>query len=224
MEWSLDRRAGQGRRGSDGRDVLAMRGLLHDLGHELTTLSYLAQAVRGDPALPSGSRARMELVSLEVSRLTDIVTHALTGGDATDPVDVRAMASQVTRLASAASGTEVVLRAGPAVRIKVSPTLLWRALTNVVDNAARAAGRAGRVEVVIGRAPRTVIDVIDNGPGFGQGPPGVASLGLRVAASLLESVGGALEVHAPPAGGTRVRIALPGRPATPARAGAGLTG
>src|SRR5260370_10241114 len=97
MEWSLDRRAGQGRRGSDGRDVLAMRGLLHDLGHELTTLSYLAQAVRGDPALPSGSRARMELVSLEVSRLTDIVTHALTGGCAPHPPFVPGKARHVYR-------------------------------------------------------------------------------------------------------------------------------
>ncbi len=224
MEWPLDRREGQGRRGSDGRDTLAMRGLLHDLGHELTTLSYLVDAVRREPAPPGDSGVRMELVSLEVSRLIDIVTDALSGGDAAGPVDVRAMASQVTRLAGAAYGTQVVLLPGPAVSIEVSPTLLWRALTNVVDNATRAAGQAGRVEVVIGQASRTVIDVIDNGPGFGSGPPGMASLGLRVATSLLESCGGALEVHSPAAGGTRVRIALPGRAATTKRIGAGASG
>ena len=133
------------------------------------------------------------------------------------------MASELARLASAASGTPVVLRPGPAVNIKVSETPVWRALANVVDNATRAAGEAGRVEVVIGQASQTVIDVIDDGPGFGNGPRGTASLGLRVATSLLESCGGSLEVHSPAAGGTRVRIALPAAAAatTRARAGAG---
>ena len=37
---------------------------------------------------------------LEVSRLLEIVRHALSGTEATDPVDVRAMASEVARLAS----------------------------------------------------------------------------------------------------------------------------
>jgi signal transduction histidine kinase len=220
MGWSLDRREGQGRRGSDVRDTLAVRGLLHDLGHELTTLSYLIHAVRDEPVLPGDSDIRMELVSLEISRLIDIVTNALTS-EAADPVDIRAMASQITRLASAAYGAHVVLLPGPAVSVQVNPSLLWRALTNVIDNATRAAGQDGRVDVVVGQAPRTFIDVIDDGPGFGNGPPGVASLGLRVATSLLESCGGALEVHSPTTGGTRVRIALPGQGDTDTRAGAG---
>jgi len=207
---SLDRRRGTSRRASDGRDTLAIRGLLHDLGHEMTTLSYLVEAVRGDPALPGDSGARMELVSLEVSRLLEIIRQALSGAGATDPIDVRAMASELARLASAASGTPVALRPGPAVNIKVSEALLWRVLANVVDNATRAAGEAGRVEVVIGQASQTVIDVIDDGPGFGNGQRGTASLGLRVTTSLLESCGGSLAVHSPAAGGTRVTIALPG--------------
>ena len=90
-------------------------------------------------------------------------------------------------------------------------TLLWRALANVVDNATRAAGQAGRVEVVIGQASQTVIDVIDDGPGFGNGPPGTASLGLQVvdiAARILRRQP-ARCIH-PRRVGTRVRIALPG--------------
>jgi signal transduction histidine kinase len=221
MGWSLDRREGQGRRGSDIRDMLAVRGLLHDLGHELTTLSYLIHAARGEPVLPGDSDIRMELVSLEISRLIEIVTNALSGGEAADPVDVRAMASQITRLASAAYGAHVVLLPGPAVRTQVNPSLLWRALTNVIDNATRAAGQEGKVEVVVGQAPRTFVDVIDDGPGFGNGPPGVASLGLRVATSLLKSCGGALEVHSPTAGGTRVRITLPGHGDAATHEGAG---
>jgi signal transduction histidine kinase len=223
MEWSLDRREGRGRRSYDGHDALAVRGLLHDLGHEMTTLSYLIEAIRGEPALPDEAGIRAELASLEVSRLLEMVRHALTGSETPDAVDVRAMGSEVARLATAAYGTRVVVPQGPAVRIRVSPNLLWRILANVVGNATRAAGRGGRVDVVIRQASQTIIDVIDDGPGFGAGPQGTSSLGLKVVASLLESCGGSMETRSPAAGPTRVRIVLPGQAATgAARAGAGL--
>ena len=94
-----------------------------------------------------------------------------------------------------------------------SPVLLWRVLTNVVDNAARAAGPGGRVEISVAMLaeppPRAVLEVLDNGPGFGHGPPGAASLGLGVVTSLLESCGGRLDVQAPAGGGALVRIVIP---------------
>src|SRR6266702_2979264 len=71
----------------------------------------------------------------------------------------------------------------------------------------------GRVEVAILRGKQAVIEVTDDGPGFGNGPAGMASLGLRVAGALLASCGGQLEVAAPVAGGTQVRIVLPTQPA-----------
>ena len=60
---------------------------------------------------------------------------------------------------------------------------------------------------------RAAVDVIDNGPGFGQGPPGVAALGLGVVTTLLESCGGELEIRAPESGGAHVRVVVPVRPA-----------
>jgi signal transduction histidine kinase len=94
-----------------------------------------------------------------------------------------------------------------------SPVLLWRVLTNVVDNAARAAGPDGRVEIAVAMLadppPRARLEVLDNGPGFGQGPPGAASLGLGVVTSLLESCGGSMAVEAPAAGGALVQIVIP---------------
>ena len=91
--------------------------------------------------------------------------------------------------------------------------LLWRVLTNVVDNAARAAGPAGRVEITVAMLaeppPRALLEVLDNGPGFGHGPPGAASLGLGVVTTLLESCGGSMAVHAPSGGGALVRIVIP---------------
>jgi signal transduction histidine kinase len=220
----LERRRTGGRRVSDNRDVRALRGLLHDLGHEVTTLSYLVDAIRGDTALPSDSGYRLELLSLEMSRMRDIIRHGLAGDGAGDaaPVNVQDLAAQLTKLAQAAYPADVTLLPGAAAVVTISPVLLWRVLSNLVENAARAAGRTGTVTVAVRQAGTTVIDVTDDGPGFGAGPPGTASLGLEVVTALLESCGGALAVQAPPQGGTSVLVALPAEVttgATPAQAG-----
>ena len=216
-ESSLDRRSGRGRRSSDFRGPPAIRGLLHDLAHEVATLSYLVEAVRGDPALPASSASRIELISGGVTRLLDLIADEMLDEPpvtTTDAVDVHALANQIAQLTTAAQMAEVIVNPGTHVRVHVNPTLLWRVLSNVVGNAARAAGPGGRVEVTIRGAGKTIIEVTDNGPGFGNSPPGLASLGLRVVASLLDSCGGTLAVQPPETGGTRVRIVLPGRRAS----------
>ena len=182
----------------------------------MTTLSYLVEAVRGDVDLPGDAGNRLELLSLEMSRLLDIIAQEIPGRagvPASAQVELRSLAGQVTQLARIAHETAVILESGPEVTVEASPALLWRVLTNVVDNAARAAGAYGRVGVAVSaQGDRAWLDVIDDGPGFGQGPPGAASLGLGVVTTLLESCGGTLEIHAPASGGAHVRIVVPVRP------------
>jgi signal transduction histidine kinase len=218
----LERRRSQGRRRSDDRDILALRGVLHDVGHELTTLSYLVEAVRGDTHLPEDSSYRLELLSLEMDRLQEIIRLGLDGLEmdtTAEPVKLRELATQLTQLADMAFEAEVTLVPGPDVSSAIHPLLLWRVLSNVVDNAARAAGAGGTVTVAIGEDPTPVIDVSDSGPGFGAGPPGQASLGLNVVMSLLEACGGSLTVTSPSSGGTVVRLRLPAQAGVPAGMG-----
>ncbi len=221
----LERRHSGGRRQADARDTRALRGLLHDLGHEMTTLSYLVEAVRGDVYLRDDSSYRLELLALEMSRLLDIIRHGLNGLDAAaeaEPVKIREVVTQLARMAQLAYETDVRLLPGPDATAWINPVLLWRVLTNVVDNGARAAGPKGEVTLAIRQNGRTIIDVTDNGPGFGGAPPGSASLGLDVVLSLLEACGGSLAVKSPPGGGTTVRVTLPGELAAPAKARAPL--
>jgi signal transduction histidine kinase len=193
----------------------------------MTTLSYLVEAVRGDVDLPGDAGSRLELLSLEMSRLLDIIAQeipARSGVSAVAEVELRSLAGQVIKLARIAHEGSVILEPGPEVTVEASPALLWRVLTNVVDNAARAVGPYGRVGVTVSAGDdRAAVDVIDDGPGFAHGPPGAASLGLGVVTSLLESCGGALEVRAPASGGAHVRIVVPVRPgpAGPVPAGNG---
>ena len=182
----------------------------------MTTLSYLVEAVRGDVDLPEDAGFRLELLSLEMTRLLDVIAHEIPGREdaaAVSRVSLRSLAGQVTHLARVAHEAEVTLRPGAEVTVLASPVLLWRVLTNVVDNAARAAGPAGRVEITVAMLaeppPRALVEVQDNGPGFGNGPPGAASLGLGVVTTLLESCGGSMEVEAPAGGGALVRIVIP---------------
>jgi signal transduction histidine kinase len=208
----LERRRSAGRRVTDARDVRALRGLLHDLGHEMTTLTYLVEAVRGDVGLPDDSSYRLELLSLEMSRLLDIIRYGLNGIDGpeqAEPVKLREMASQLIQLAQVAYQADVTLRPGQEATAHISPVVLWRVLSNVVDNAARAAGPGGWVKLAIHSNGRTVVDVADSGPGFGASPPGDASLGLDIVTSLLESCGGSLAVESPSSGGTLVRVVMP---------------
>src|SRR5712692_242837 len=108
VEPSLDRRRGRGRRRADVEEPLAVRGLLHDLGHQMTTLSYLVEAVRGDLDLPGDAGARLELLSLEMSRLLDIIAQEIpapAGVPAVAEVELRSLAGQVTQLARIAHET-----------------------------------------------------------------------------------------------------------------------
>jgi signal transduction histidine kinase len=193
-------------------ELLGTAGLLHDLGHQLMTLSLLAEAVGGDEELTAESRRRIELVQQEMLRAMDLIADHMvadgpvgTAGDG-DLVDLRDLSSQVAALAELAYGATVRVLPGPAARLGRAPALLWRVLSNVVDNAARAAGPGGQVEVSIRQEIDTVIDVFDDGPGFGNGPGGIAGLGLTVVRRLLEDADGRLEVAERADGGTRVRV------------------
>lgn len=216
MEPAQDRRRGPGRRladrGSQGYDPLAVPGLLHDLGHQVTTLSYLVEAVRGEAGLPGDVRRRVELLAREMSRLLDLVAGEFAGAPSAaevSPFELRSLALQVAQVVGVRHTASVVVPPGPDLTIKANPVLLWRVLTNVVENAARATGPGGRVEIRFRDQQGPVIDVADDGPGFGQGPAGSGFLGLSVVTSLLNGCGGSLEVQSPHTGGTLVSIRLP---------------
>ena len=155
--------------------ALEFRGLLHDLGHQMMTLSLLAEAVRNDTTLSAVSRQRIDLVMQEMFRIVDVITDCTAdaggpadgGRGASGGVDIRRLAAEVAQLAGVAYQTRVSLRPGRPAVLRVSGTLMWRVLANLVDNAVRAAGPDGTVEIRISQERDTVIEVVDDGPGFG---------------------------------------------------------
>jgi signal transduction histidine kinase len=83
----------------------------------------------------------------------------------------------------------------------------WRAFRNMLGNAVRAAGPDGRMEVRVecvgGRA---VVQIDDDGPGFGAAPAGMDSLGLEIVRDFAVTWNGHLEICRSNLGGCCVRL------------------
>jgi signal transduction histidine kinase len=98
--------------------------------------------------------------------------------------------------------------AGP-LRVKADPILLRRALVNLLDNAIRAAGPDGLVQVrVLCEEDLAVVEIEDDGPGWGHVGPGIGSLGLGVARTCVAAHDGDLELETGLLGGALVRLRL----------------
>jgi signal transduction histidine kinase len=57
-----------------------------------------------------------------------------------------------------------------------------------------------------------VVQVDDDGPGFGAGSPGTAALGLGIVQDLVSATGGELDIHPGAMGGCCVHLRLPSVP------------
>jgi signal transduction histidine kinase len=195
------------------RAVTARGGLLHDLGQPLAAIRALAWT----PLPPDGGPATAEAADRlrRISELAELMTALVESGSAdldradSAPADVTAVV--LDAVVAVAPGFAGRLRCGGCDRatVPVDPLHLRRAVGNLVDNAARAAGPDGRVDVGVRRdGDRVRIEVRDDGPGFGR-LPAHSGQGLAIALDVAVSCGGVLEIQDRPDGGAFVRLDLP---------------
>ena len=212
------------------RSVRAQRQLVADASHELRTpiasIRANLQLMREEDRLPEADREALRAdVIEELDELTalvgDIVELARGGRPSGEPGDVR-----VDAIASGAVGR--VRRRAPSLTVdsRLAPTLvrgegdrIERAITNLLDNAAKWSPAGATVEV---RLAGGVLSVRDHGPGFHDGDlpfvfdrfhraadarskPG-SGLGLAIVRETAEAHGGLVEAANAPGGGAIVRI------------------
>ncbi|MET9253127.1 HAMP domain-containing sensor histidine kinase [Streptomyces sp. NPDC003717] len=157
------------------------RRLVQDAGHELrtplTSLRTNISLLRRIDELPPA--AREELVAdlgQEARELTDLVNELVelaAGQSGTEPprrVDLAGLAEEVAVLARRRTGREVEVRACGDTTAYGRPGLLTRALTNLVDNAAKFdRGGTAPIEVSVAGPARpgaVRVEVRDRGPGI----------------------------------------------------------
>ncbi|MFB4313208.1 ATP-binding protein [Actinomadura sp. 21ATH] len=203
-----------------GDPNLWRRRLRHDIRHELGTIIMLASAVAVADDVGATSRERIEQL-LGETRWLDHLLRRLDGDGpgerghehalpVPERIRVDCLTAEVVTGMRLATPHEVRFAGGEAWA-HMDPVALWRALRNVLDNACRVA--AGRVDVqVTADRGRVTVQVDDDGPGFGAGSGGLASLGLGIVHDLISEYGGGLEIRTGAMGGARVRILLPSAP------------
>lgn len=212
MTAAPDRRRTLGWRRSDQQNSLALRGLLHDLGHDLATLAYLVGGMREDATLSPGTRHRVELIEQETARMLEVVRQGMWVGLEPPVITVRSLLNQIVELAASRVTTNVTLRPGPPVSLAVDGTLLWRMVSHLVEHAVQAAGPRGNVTVsasrMAGDGGFVHIDVIDDAPadapgGTQDGPE------LDVVSGLAAVCGAQAEIEPVRPRGSRVRLLFP---------------
>jgi signal transduction histidine kinase len=200
----------------------------HDMRQPVASVFALAAVALAEPGLSVGARQRLEQIVEQATWLSDMIDGFLHDAQREEADDASRMdACETGRVASRPDVVSVlseVIAAGrltwpcgltvasPAVPVRCTlpPALLRRVVSNVLSNAARAAGPSGIVTVQISRhAGLALVTVEDSGPGFGN-IPAVTGLGLSAVARNIVRYGGRVECSSGPGGGARVSLWLPG--------------
>ncbi|WP_310734653.1 sensor histidine kinase [Azohydromonas caseinilytica] len=231
--------------GAARRNVAAQKRFIGDAAHQLRTplaglKSQTELALQG--CADAELRARLERVHQSATRSAHLVNQLLTLARAEpesalvqdrSPVDLRQLARELT-----AEMVPRALRAGVdlgldeseaegdagTVPVRANGLLLREALSNLIDNAIRYAGRGAEVTLRARReGMQAVVEVEDNGPGipvterervferFVRGTHGGdgCGLGLAIVREIVERHAGTASLEDGAAGGLRVVLRLP---------------
>jgi signal transduction histidine kinase len=199
----------------------------HDMRQPVANVFALAAAALAGPGLPAAVREWLEQIVGQAEWLAGMIDDFMhdapreepsdpggadpgeMGGPAGRP-DVVRLVNEVVAAARLTWPCDLTV-ASPAAPVlcTLPPVLVRRIVSNVLSNAARAAGPAGTVTVQIRRRAGLVVLVVeDTGPGFGNIPSG-AGLGLSAVARNIVRYGGRVECRRRPGGGARVSLWLP---------------
>lgn len=217
------------------------RQLVADASHELrtpmTTLrTNIEVLARGHDLLPAERDRILSDLTAQLGDLTELVGDLvdLAREDATpvraEPVRLDEVTAEVVdRARRQRPRLRVELAASPSV-VVAPPDRLERAISNLLDNAAKWSPDEGRVVVTVGGGQ---VSIRDEGPGidaadlphvfdrFYRSPaarqmPG-SGLGLAIVKQICTSLGGDVEIRQPSEGGTEMILHVPeaetGRPA-----------
>jgi two-component system, OmpR family, sensor kinase len=187
----------------------SLRELCHDLIEPTATIRWL---VRAAATTESGQdlRNRLDAIAVAASQIAAICENVLDW-----PQD--GTAARLDVLAGDAAASAQVRYAGVIDVVSQPVTALApagdvvRILGNLLTNACRAAGPAGRVRVLVDEADgqaRLAIADTGNGPGRAA-PAGRAGLGLDIVGALVLKHGGSVHLGVSDLGGLAVSVLLP---------------
>ena len=207
--------------------VQQLRETCHDMREPVATVLALTAAAMAEPGLPATARIRLEQIAGQAEWLAEMIHDFLydsmreedeepnepdshEGGNPGNHLDAVRVVNEVIAAARLNWLCDLTVTSPVApVRCALHPALLRRIVSNILSNAARAAGPSGQVTVKIWRSKgllRLVVE--DDGPGFGNIPSGLG-LGLPWVARTTIMHGGRIECGRGAGGGARVSLWVP---------------
>jgi signal transduction histidine kinase len=188
-------------------DRHSLQQLCHDIRQEMAVVHALVEILMAEIDANGPAKKWLDHLRDQSLHMADMLRAVVERGRT--EIDLSAFVADVVADVRLRAGTVIRVEAEPA-RAVVDRSLLRRALVNLLDNAVRAAGPNGVVEVrVRPRSADVLIDVEDTGPGFGRANPGLAALGLRVVHECVGEHGGELELSSGKLGGALARMRIP---------------
>jgi signal transduction histidine kinase len=191
---------------SCGTGNSAVSTLCHDLRQYVAAGLLLSEVSDHEPAAARDARLATIHTLFEQIRL---VINAAT--DETAPpctkLELPEIIHDCVRIARVTTEARITACVMPTATAFGDGVLLRRAVANVLDNAARAPGKNGAVDVW-DSGDESVIEVTDDGLRFGQAPRG-SGRGMSVVATARRACHGRLEIASGPTPGTTVRMVLP---------------
>ena len=196
-----------------------LAGVSHDLRTPLTRLRLALAMLPAEGEL-AAEAAEMTADVEEMERMISGYLAFARGEQAeqAQPVNLPLMLEDVAANARRA-GAEVGVDVPEPLIVQLRQDAMRRALTNLVDNARRYAGRISLSALAVGRSVLVMVD--DNGPGipldrresvfrpFESGAAGGTGLGLTIARDIVRAHGGDITLEDSPLGGLRARVRLP---------------
>ena len=191
------------------------RELCHDAKQSIATIMLLASAGEAEVENRDQVLRRLNQITRQTRWMASLLDDVLGDADDLGLVDVALELERAVKIATAGFAGSLRLLTSEPVHAVASPVRLRRALANLLHNAVRAAGEAGCVQVrVVSRGRSVVVDVEDNGPGFGRLPT-EHGIGLAATRRTVQSFGGSLTTGSSSLGGALVRVTLPSVPSRP---------
>ncbi len=195
--------------GADGAEVRALRELCHDLIEPASSIKLLAHAASAGAGSDPVMKQRLRLIAAEARRIADICGQMLNRPGPLEPIRLDELTEETVASARLRYRGAIDVVSEP-VLLGIHPAVVVRILNNLLANACRAAGDAGRVQVVVAQdANLARLSVADTGGGLRPGPQGRASLGLEIIGSLALGCGGSVHLGVSDFGGLCVTVILP---------------
>lgn len=177
----------------------------------LAALRALTVLVESNLPEHGNAAYRLRLMRSEVDWLADLVSSMDTSDGDLDLVlvDVGEVVASACNSVIMSTSCPVSLSKGPSVMAITEEVALRRSVRNLLDNAVRAAGPDGHVEVTVRRVgSRVDVQVLDDGPGFGRVPV-QQGLGLVTVRRFASRARGSLDVDEGRLGGACLTLSIP---------------